>query len=163
MTMISWGRSIEGAGMSITIRTPTDGDFFAWLGLYEGYAAFYNVQLTDERALLLWSWLSDVNHEENVLVAADDGELVGLVHFREFSRPLEADRSIAIDDLYVAEDKRRSGVAQQLIDAVVKQARGKGLGVVQWITAADNEEAQKLYDKVAERTNWLTYEIDLTK
>lgn len=149
--------------MSITIRTPTDGDFFAWLGLYEGYAQVYNVQLTDDRALLLWSWLSDANHEENVLVAVDNGELIGLVHFREFSRPLEADRSVAIDDLYVAEEKRSAGVAQKLIDAVVQQAKGKGLGVVQWITAADNEDAQKLYDKVADRTNWLTYEIDLKK
>lgn len=149
--------------MSITIRTPTDGDFFAWLGLYEGYAAFYNVQLTDERALLLWSWLSDANHEENVLVAVDEGDLVGLVHFREFSRPLEADRGIVIDDLYVAEEKRHTGVAQQLINAVTEQARSKNLGVVQWITAADNDEAQKLYDKVAERTDWITYEIDLKK
>jgi len=149
--------------MSITIRTPTDGDFFAWLGLYEGYAAFYNVQLTDERALLLWSWLTDANHEENVLVAAEDGELVGLAHFREFARPLEADRSIAIDDLYVADGKRRTGVGRQLIDAITDLARGKGFGVVQWVTAPDNGEAQKLYDSVGERTQWVTYEIDLKK
>jgi len=149
--------------MSITIRTPTDGDFFAWLGLYEGYATFYDVQLTDERALLLWSWLSDTNHEESVLVAADDGELVGLVHFREFARPLEADRSIAIDDLYVADDRRHLGVGQQLVDAVAERARAQGFGVVQWITAADNDEAQKLYDKIADRTSWITYEIDLKK
>jgi len=149
--------------MPITIRTPTDGDFFAWLGLYEGYAAFYNVALTDERALVLWSWLSDPAHEEDVLVAVEDGELIGLVHFREFARPLEADRSVAIDDLYVSESKRNAGVAHQLIDAVTTQARNKGLGVVQWITASDNVDAQKLYDSVAQRTDWVTYEIDLKK
>jgi hypothetical protein len=33
--------------------------------------------------------------------------------------------------------------------------------VVQWVTAQDNTTAQKLYDEVADRTSWVTYEIDL--
>lgn len=149
--------------MSITIRTPTDSDFFAWLGLYEGYTNFYNVTLTDQRALVLWSWLTDPQHEETVLVALDDDELVGLVHYRQFARPLEADHSVFIDDLYVAENAREHGVGEQLIEAVTTKAREKGLGAVQWITAPDNELALKLYDKVGKRTEWVTYEIDLKK
>ncbi|WP_308464867.1 GNAT family N-acetyltransferase [Rathayibacter soli] len=149
--------------MSITIRTPGDGDFFDWLGLYEGYAQFYEEPLTDQRALQLWSWLTDASHEENALVAVDDGSLVGLVHFREFTRPLEADQGSYIDDLFVKDDARHSGVGRALIDAVSDRARAAGHGVVQWITAADNAEAQALYDDVATRTPWVTYEIDLAK
>jgi hypothetical protein len=29
------------------------------------------------------------------------------------------------------------------------------------LTAADNETAQKLYDQVGTRTDWVTYEIEL--
>jgi ribosomal protein S18 acetylase RimI-like enzyme len=148
--------------MSITIRTPTERDFFAWLGLYEGYAGFYQVELTDQKALLLWSWLSDENHEEQARVAVDDdGELVGLVHFREFTRPLEADRSLFIDDLFVAETAREHGVGRQLIDAVKQFGSEKNLGVIQWITKGDNETARKLYDDVAHPTDWVTYELEI--
>jgi ribosomal protein S18 acetylase RimI-like enzyme len=147
--------------MSITIRTPGDSDFFDWLGLYEGYAEFYEQPLTDQRALQLWSWLTDASHEENVLVAVEDGELVGLVHFREFTRPLEADRGMYIDDLYVRDEARNSGVGRALIDAVSEKAHAAGLGVVQWVTAPGNEQAQRLYDEVATRTAWVTYEVDL--
>lgn len=152
--------------MSITVRPARDGDFFAWLGLYEKYAAFYETALTDEKALLVWSWLTDPAHEEDVLVAvdddADDATLVGLAHFREFARPLESDRGLYLDDLFVDEDARGKGAGRALIEAVRSIAQERGLGVVQWITAPDNETAIKVYDEVATRTPWVTYEIDLT-
>ena len=31
--------------------------------------------------------------------------------------------------------------------------------VVRWITAEDNYRARGLYDKVAQRTSWLTYDM----
>ncbi|QIZ98648.1 GNAT family N-acetyltransferase [Leifsonia sp. PS1209] len=147
--------------MSIEVRPVADGDFFAWLDLYEKYAAFYETQLTDQKALLLWSWLTAPDHEEDGLVAVEDGRIVGLAHVREFARPLEGDRGLFLDDLFVAEEDRHKGIGRTLIDAVRSLAEERGLGVVQWITARDNSEAQQVYDSVATRTSWVTYEIDL--
>ncbi|WP_085368471.1 GNAT family N-acetyltransferase [Leifsonia sp. NCR5] len=147
--------------MSIEVRPVADGDFFAWLDLYEKYAAFYETQLTDQKALLLWSWLTALDHEEDGLVAVEDGRIVGLAHVREFARPLEGDRGLFLDDLFVAEEDRHKGIGRTLIDAVRSLAEERGLGVVQWITARDNSEAQQVYDSVATRTSWVTYEIDL--
>jgi len=147
--------------MSIEVRPVTDGDFFAWLDLYEKYAEFYDTKLTDQKALLLWSWLTAPEHEEEGLIAVDDGRIVGLAHFREFARPLESDRGLFLDDLYVLEEERGKGVGHTLIDAVRSRAQQRGLGVVQWITADDNSEARSVYDSVANRTSWVTYEIDL--
>ncbi len=152
--------------MSITVRPAADGDFFAWLGLYEKYAAFYEIALTDEKALLVWSWLIDPGHEENALVAVDDesdaeNQLVGLAHFREFARPLETDRGLFLDDLYVDEPARGHGAGKALIDAVRGIAQARSLGVVQWITAPDNDTAIHLYDDLGTRTPWVTYEIAL--
>ena len=152
--------------MSITVRPAADGDFFAWLGLYEKYAAFYKTALTDEKALLVWSWLIDPRHEENALVVVDDeadedNRLVGLAHYREFARPLESDRGLFLDDLYVDESSRGHGAGKALIEAVRGIAQERKLGVVQWITAPDNETAIRLYEELGTRTPWVTYEIEL--
>ncbi|WP_223690360.1 GNAT family N-acetyltransferase [Leifsonia poae] len=149
--------------MSIEVRPVADGDFFAWLGLYEEYAAFYETTLTDQKALLLWSWLTAPDHEEDGLVAVDGDRLVGLAHIREFARPLEGDRGLFLDDLYVIEDARGKGIGRRLVDTVRARADERGLGVVQWITAHDNQTAQQLYDSLANRTSWVTYEIDLPR
>jgi ribosomal protein S18 acetylase RimI-like enzyme len=153
----------NGGTMSIEVRPVADGDFFAWLDLYGKYAEFYDTQLTDQKALVLWSWLTAPSHEEDGLVAVDGDRLVGLAHMREFARPLEGDRGLFIDDLFVSEDARGKGIGHALIDAARKRAEEQGLGVVQWITAHDNEQAKNVYDSVAERTSWVTYEIDLLK
>ncbi|MEV8215273.1 GNAT family N-acetyltransferase [Leifsonia sp. NPDC077715] len=147
--------------MSIEVRPVRDGDFFAWLDVYAQYAEFYDTQLTDQKALVLWSWLTAPEHEENGYVAVDGDRIVGLAHVREFARPLEGDRGLFVDDLFVIEEERGKGVGGQLLQQARSLAEERGLGVVQWITAHDNETAQKLYDAVANRTQWVTYEIDL--
>ncbi|WP_348787594.1 GNAT family N-acetyltransferase [Leifsonia sp. NPDC080035] len=147
--------------MSIEVRPVRDGDFFAWLDLYAKYAEFYDTELTDQKALVLWSWLSAADHEESGYVAVDGERIVGLAHVREFARPLEGDRGLFLDDLFVAEDERGKGIGRRLIQTVRELAEQRGLGVVQWITAQDNTAAQKVYDGVAEKTGWVTYEIDL--
>ena len=147
--------------MTIEVRPVRDGDFFAWLDLYTKYAEFYETELTDQRALLLWSWLTAPEHEESGYVAVDGERIVGLAHVREFARPLEGDRGLFLDDLFVAEDERGAGVGRSLIEHVRSLAQERGLGVVQWITAQDNAAAQRVYDAVAARTSWVTYEIDL--
>jgi ribosomal protein S18 acetylase RimI-like enzyme len=149
--------------MAIEIRPVRDGDFFAWLDVYAKYAEFYDTELTDQKALLLWSWLTAPEHEENGYIAVDGDRIVGLAHVREFARPLEGDRGLFLDDLFVAEDARGRGVGRALLEHTRDLARQRGLGVVQWITAHDNAEAQRIYDSVAERTQWVTYEIPLAE
>lgn len=147
--------------MTIEVRPVRDGDFFAWLELYEKYAEFYDTELTDQRALILWSWLTAPEHEEQGFVAVDGDRIVGLAHVREFARPLEGDRGLYLDDLFVLESERGSGTGRALIQHVRSLAEERGLGVVQWITAQDNTTAQRVYDEVATRTSWVTYEIEL--
>lgn len=146
--------------MTVQIRPIADGDFFNWIGLYEGYSTFYNEQFTDQKALILWSWLTDKKHESFGFVAERDGELVGLVHMREFARPLAASRGLFVDDLFVAESARGTGIGAALLETARNYAREHKLSVVRWTTADDNEVAQVLYDKVATRTDWVIYDMD---
>lgn len=148
--------------MSVQVRPLGDKDFFSWLGLFEGYSEFYESPLTDEKALRVWSWIIDKNHDLTGAVAVNaEGEFVGLAHYRAFPRTLAADMGLFLDDLFVAPDARGAGVGKALMQFVKGYAGEHKLSQVQWLTAAGNETAAVLYDEVGTRTDWVTYEIDL--
>jgi len=149
--------------MTVTIRAVEQGDFFAWYGLFAGYAEFYKTPLTDDRAMRAWAWLHSEDVRVRGLVAVDDDsdEVVGLAHLRPFERPLSGGLGLYLDDLFVREDQRGKGVGKSLIQAVTQQAGEGGYSVVRWITAEDNESARNLYDGIAEKTPWVTYDIPI--
>lgn len=147
--------------MSVTVRPVEQGDFFAWYGLFASYAEFYKQPLTDDRAMRAWAWLSSDDFSVRGLVAVDDenNEIVGIAHIRPFERPLSGGTGLYLDDLYVRDDERNKGVGKALIQAVTQQASEGGYNVVRWVTAEDNETARKLYDQLAEKTPWVTYDV----
>ncbi|MCX5389270.1 GNAT family N-acetyltransferase [Streptomyces sp. NBC_00094] len=144
----------------ITIRAARAEDFPQWRALYQGYADFYEVEQTEEAAERVWSWVNDPGHEVNALVAEDgEGRLIGLAHYRPFSRPLSATTGGFLDDLFVAPDSRGSGAADLLLGALREIAAERGWSVVRWITADDNHRARSKYDQLATRTMWVTYDM----
>lgn len=148
--------------MSISIRPVAQQDREDWNRLYQDYATFYNVTQTDEMRDRVWSWLFDPMHETHGFVAEhDDGTLIGLTHYRAFARPLSASTGGFLDDLFVDPAARGSGAAQLLINAVADEGRKRGWTVIRWITAEDNYRARTLYDEVADKTKWVTYDIKL--
>jgi len=46
-----------------------------------------------------------------------------------------------------------------LLTELRRLARGNGWNVVRWITADDNHRAMATYDRYAERTRWVTYDM----
>ena len=71
--------------MTATVRKVEDNEFFTWLDLYAGYGEFYENPVTDEKALLVWSWITDSGNELEAYFAIDDeGNPVGVAHVREF-------------------------------------------------------------------------------
>ncbi|MCV2867799.1 GNAT family N-acetyltransferase [Defluviimonas sp. WL0002] len=147
--------------MTISVRTIQPQDRDAWGELYKGYAAFYRVEQSEEMRGRVWSWLTDPDHEVRGRVAELGGRLVGLAHFRAFARPLAASTGGFLDDLFVDPASRGSGAAAALIEAVQEEGRAEGWSVIRWITAEDNYRARGLYDHLAERTRWVTYDIRL--
>lgn len=135
----------------------------AWDRLYAGYAEFYEVEQTPAMRDTVWAWLHDPDHEVDGFVALDptDGEPVGLAHVRRFARPLAAATGLYLDDLFVDQARRGRGIAQALIDHLTEHARANGWQPVRWITAEDNYRARSFYDRVAQRTPWVTYDLDV--
>ncbi|ODA91094.1 acetyltransferase [Leifsonia xyli subsp. xyli] len=146
--------------MTATVRRVEDSEFFAWLDLYTGYGEFYETPVTDEKALLVWSWITDAGNPLEAYFAVDEKDTpIGLAHAREFVRPLDGNRGLYLDDLFVRPGARGAGAGAALLERLRETARERGLSVVRWITAKDNETARELYDRVAEKTKWVTYDL----
>lgn len=147
---------------NFSIRPVRADDRSQWDTLYQGYADFYKVTQTPEMRETVWSWLLDETKESRGLLAVSpDGKVLGLTHFRPFARPLSATTGCFLDDLFVSSDARGLGVADALIEAVRGVAAENGWSVVRWITAENNYRGRNVYDRMACKTNWVTYDIKL--
>ncbi|HLS69378.1 MAG TPA: GNAT family N-acetyltransferase [Kiloniellales bacterium] len=152
---------MQGA-KALSIVPPEEQHREEWERLYSGYAAFYKVQQTPEMRARVWGWIQNRDHEVEGLIALNpQGEAIGLSHFRPYSRPLMATTACFLDDLFVDPQARGSGAADALIEAVARIARERGWSLLRWITAENNYRARGLYDRLAARTDWVTYDMKL--
>lgn len=146
----------------VTIAPPRPSDKEDWRRLYDGYVTFYKRQPTDEVADRVWAWIHDENHVLEALVAREpSGRLVGLAHFRETPRPITGTTAGFLDDLFVDPAARGRAIGERLIRAIAEEGRRRGWSLLRWRTADDNYRARARYDKLATRTMWITYQIDL--
>ncbi len=144
---------------AVVVRPIEPADHDAWAPLFAAYRQFYELEEEPDVVDRVWGWIQDGTHEVNALVAEADGELVGFAHHRMYARPAEGGTGLFLDDLFTAAHVRGRGVARALIERLADLARERGAAKVRWVTAADNATAQRLYDDVAERTDWVTYDL----
>ena len=147
------------------VRHVHDDEFGAWTRLYRGYAAFYETATSDEHQRQIWSWIHDDRSIEClVAVPVDDdgnevGEPQGLAHLREWVRPLRGLIAGYLDDLFVDPAHRGSGAVDALFDAMARLALERDWAIIRWTTADDNYRARAVYDGLANRTTWITYDM----
>jgi GNAT superfamily N-acetyltransferase len=147
----------------ISISAPQSADYAGWRRLYQDYATFYKMPMDDAIAGRVWAWLLDPAYPlEALLARSAAGAVVGLAHFRPMPRPLTGTTAGFLDDLFVAPELRGRRVADGLIAAMAELGRARGWTVIRWLTADDNYRARGVYDRVAKRTMWITYQMDLT-
>ncbi|GMA96490.1 GCN5 family N-acetyltransferase [Pseudolysinimonas kribbensis] len=131
--------------------------------MFRAYGAFYETAFDDAQLDHVGELLLDSASGIDVIVAEDDaGRVVGFAHFRSHPDTFSAGHDWFLDDLFVEPDTRGGGIGSALVEAVAQRARATGpAGTLRWITAQSNERAQRVYDRVARRTTWVTYEKDL--
>jgi ribosomal protein S18 acetylase RimI-like enzyme len=149
--------------MTITVSNTEADDLPEWQRLYRAYADFYQVPMDDEILDTVWSWIFDEQQAFFGLIAkTDNGDCIGLMHFREMHSPIRGAMVGFLDDLYVDPEHRGSGVVDALYAELSKIARHKGWPFVRWITAEDNYRGRGAYDRIAQKTAWLTYQMPAT-
>jgi GNAT superfamily N-acetyltransferase len=143
----------------VAVRPIEPADREAWAPLFAAYRVFYELEDEPEVVDRVWGWIEDPDHEVNAQVAVVDGRVVGFAHHRFYARPSEGGTGLFLDDLFTLPELRGRGVGRALITRLAEIAREAGAGKVRWVTAHDNTTAQRLYDDLADRTEWLTYDL----
>ncbi len=146
--------------MKVNVSKLEQNDEKQWGALYYAYAEFYNMPMSQETLNTVWSWIFDDNNKFFALIAKDeDGNALGLMHFRAMPSPLRGAEVGFLDDLYIIPESRGMGVVDSLYQALNKFAQQQGWPFVRWITADNNYRGRAVYDKIAEKTHWLTYQM----
>jgi GNAT superfamily N-acetyltransferase len=148
-----------------SVRPARLDEFEPWSRLFRGYADFYRSPTSDQHQRQIWSWIHDDRTVEAlVAVPIDDagretGEPRGLAHLREWVRPLRGTVCGYLDDLFVDPSTRGTGAVDALFDEIDRLAVERGWAIVRWTTADDNYRARSVYDRLATRTTWITYDM----
>lgn len=143
--------------MTTLIRAIEPADRQGWERLFRGYRDFYALVHDDAVIDTVWQWLGDDGHELQGLIAVQDGSPVGLAHWRRFARPSRGGAAIFLDDLFTASEARGHGIGSAIIARLQEVAVAEGLLEVRWLTSESNTDAQRLYDRVAQRSPFITY------
>jgi GNAT superfamily N-acetyltransferase len=139
------------------INPLSKSDYDAWLPLWRGYQTFYNADIPDETTRLTFARLTGGQEPMGAFVAREFGEAVGIVHWIAHRSCWTSGDYCYLQDLFVADAMRGSGVGRKLIEAVYEVARTRGCSRVYWLTHETNVRAMALYDKVARKSGFVQY------
>ncbi|MDJ0951762.1 MAG: GNAT family N-acetyltransferase [Alphaproteobacteria bacterium] len=147
--------------LEVVVRDVERADFDPWLRLWDGYNAFYKrtgpTALPRDITRMTWERFFDAYEPVHALVAAADGNLVGLVHYLFHRNTTMIGPTCYLQDLFTDEAARGKGVGRALIHAVYERAKDADATRVYWHTHKTNETAMMLYDKVAENAGFVMY------
>lgn len=146
---------------AFTIRAPRFGDYEQWKALFDGYNAFYGREgptaLSPAIVATTWARIHDADEPVHALVAEEGGRLIGLAHYLFHRSTTTIADNCYLQDLFTVPPSRGKGVAQALIESVYERATHAGAGRVYWQTHESNATAQRLYDRVAEKSGFIVY------
>jgi len=128
------------------------------LDLIEGYFAFYRTAFARPKVEALLDLLEQDPGLGVQLVAEADGRLQGFASLYACLDTLIADRILVMNDLFVDPLLRSHGVGAALFDASLAYATAHGYARLDWVTAEDNKDAQRFYDRHGGRRGpWVSY------
>jgi ribosomal protein S18 acetylase RimI-like enzyme len=141
------------------IRTLERKDKENWAKLYNGYADFYKVPMNTLVLDTLWSWIQDETHDVKAICFELENKIVGIAHYRTMPRPIKGQYIGFLDDLFVKQEFRSQKIAQKMISHLKSLSKANNWDGIRWITHSSNENAKKLYDKIANNTGFELYEL----
>ena len=138
--------------MPISITRAEESHLERLVVLFDAYRSFYGQE--SDRAATRHFLADRIKKGDSVLFVAVDVKTENLCGFAQLypSYSSVALRRIWIlNDLFVSEESRRTGIGQQLMAAVAELARTTQAARVDLATARENASAKKLYESNAYR------------
>jgi GNAT superfamily N-acetyltransferase len=128
------------------------------LDLIGGYFAFYRTPFARPKVEALLDRLEQDPGLGVQLVAESEGRLQGFASLYACLDTLVADRILVMNDLFVDPSLRNHGAGAALFDASLAYATAHGYARLDWVTAQDNRDAQRFYDRHGGRRGpWVSY------
>ncbi|HET9819942.1 MAG TPA: GNAT family N-acetyltransferase [Rhodanobacteraceae bacterium] len=134
---------------SIRISRATLADLDAVTPLFDAYRVFYQ-QASDRDGARAFLRARFEHHESEIFLARDatDGLALGFAQLYPSFSSVSARRTWIVNDLFVATEARKRGVARALMAAAREFGRVSGAIRLNLETADDNHAAQALYESL---------------
>jgi len=142
---------------SIDIKPIDVNDFDIWLPLWKSYQRFYDVDIEESVTHRTWARLLDPIEPMHAALAMAYDRALGLVHSIYHRSTWTTSDDCYLQDLFVDQEARGSGIGRALIEHVYEDARRHGAQRVYWQTHESNDNAMQLYDRVAYRAPFIQY------
>ena len=131
------------------IETVSKNNLVEVLPLIRAYQEYYKISdISDDRNFEFFAQFGVSSPTGCQFIYRETGKVVGFatVYF-SFTTSITAKVAV-LNDLYTLPNYRGKGIGRQLIEHSRIYADENGAARLQWVTAPDNEPAQKLYDSM---------------
>ena len=136
--------------LSVEIVQATPAEVGEAAPLFDAYRQFYGKSPDIEAARrFLFARLS--KNESVLYLARLEGRAVGFVHLYPVFSSVNLTRQWILNDLYVAPEARKSGIARALLKQAQQLGDATRANCLTLETAADNGPAQRLYESLGWR------------
>lgn len=142
--------------MDVSIRPATIRDLETLVPLFEGYRVFYE-QAPDPEMTRRFLGERLALGDSVIYLAEQARRGVGFVQLYPIFSSTRCRRLWLLNDLFVAQEGRRHGVARALMAAAKSHAEATGACGLELATARGNTQAQRLYESLG----WVRDEIFL--
>lgn len=149
---------------TIATRDPIPTDWTEWHRMWSANCVHFGASMSHAHDRELWRRIMAPEHPVGALVcstAGGDGKLLGLAHYVLHPHTFSSKMVCYLEDLWVDLSARRAGVGRSLIDGLVARGKEQDWRRVYWHTETDNVAARTLYDRIAQATNYVRYDMIL--
>ena len=135
--------------LEIRIATKSDAEEIAWLN--QELLTFYGLPARNQRSFVSHAIAKGAFQENSglkILLAIENGIAIGFLAFSEIFALASCQKSIFIQDLFVARKVRKSGAGRGLMQALFKFAIDNEITQIDWTTDAWNSKAIAFYEHI---------------
>lgn len=139
-------------------RALSKTDYPQWRPLWDQYLVFYQHDLSEEQTQLTFERLIDPDFGIYGLVLEVDEQIVGIAHASFTHSTWGQNQDLYLEDLFVDPSVRGQGFGRALIEATANFGKEREARKLYWQTHRDNTTAQRLYDALATKSEFVIYE-----
>lgn len=143
------------------IRDAEPGDGTEWRRLWAAYCHFYDAAVPEAVTEATWARILDPASTIICRLAAGDDRIAGFATAVIHPTTWTIAPACYLEDLYVDETARGTGLGRALIEDLFALARARDWSRVYWHTRAGNADARRLYDRFAAADDFVRYRIAL--